>query len=76
MGGRNEKDFGKVINLVHEINMYKVEEPATMTTDINIQEKEKFGFVQRLSKAAVNYLVERSKHTMLEDKLRVMIKGS
>jgi hypothetical protein len=34
-------NFEKVINLVHEVNMYKVEGPATMNTDTNIQEKEK-----------------------------------
>lgn len=46
-----------MINLVHQVNMYKVEEPANITTDINVQEKEKFVFVQRLSKAAVDHIL-------------------
>jgi hypothetical protein len=63
----------KVINLVHQVNMYKVEEPASMTTDINVQEKEKVWFVQRLSKAAVDHIVEeRPQHSILEGLLRVM----
>ena len=50
----------KVINLVHQVNMYKVDAPESITTDINIQEKERFGFVQRLFKAAVDHIVEVS----------------
>jgi hypothetical protein len=50
----------KMINLVHEVNMYKVEEPATMTTNTDIQGKRKrLEFVQRLSKAAIDYVVGR-----------------
>jgi hypothetical protein len=45
-----------------------------MTTGINVQEKEKFEFVQRLSRAAIDYVVEEeeSQHTMLGLDLHVM----
>jgi hypothetical protein len=63
----------KVINLVHEVNMYKVEEPATMTTDIDIQEKEKdLSSCNAYPKRLLIMSSEESWHTMLGLDLRVM----